>query len=225
MISPWRWGRWKPKARERRISLTAAPDAMSTASAPLTSELIQNRKSEIPGRTMPRTMPRPVLRWVAEGRIALRAFDFDADVETICSFQPETYGLNFPDFHYSADFATAFRHDLRRAVLDPYNGLFVLDDGRETKTKNGHLLGFLWIVVCRNNWTGERYGYINNIYIAPSRRGQGLGEELLRQADEWFRSRGVKTVRLTVTSSNGGAIALYEKSGYHVQRWEMEKEL
>jgi ribosomal protein S18 acetylase RimI-like enzyme len=166
-------------------------------------------------------MPRPVMRWVSEGRIALRAFDFEADVEAIISFQPETYSLNFPDFEYSSHFAAAFRHDLRRAALDPHNGLFVLDDGRE----RNNLVGFLWVVVCQNNWTGERYGYVNNLYVAPLRRGQGLGGELMRQADEWFRSRGVKRVRLTVTSSNAAAAALYGRSGYRVQRWEMEKEL
>lgn len=166
-------------------------------------------------------MPRPVMRWVGEGRIALRTFDFEADVEAIISFQPETYSLNFPDFEYSNQFAAAFRHDLRRAALDPNNGLFVLDDGRD---KN-NLIGFLWVVVCQNNWTGERYGYVNNLYVAPIRRGAGLGQELMRQSDEWFRSRGVKRVRLTVTSSNEAAAALYQRSGYRVQRFEMEKEL
>jgi ribosomal protein S18 acetylase RimI-like enzyme len=47
----------------------------------------------------------------------------------------------------------------------------------------------------------------------------------MRQADDFFRSRGVRRVRLTVTTSNQSAMALYEKSGYRVQRWEMEKEL
>jgi hypothetical protein len=70
-----------------------------------------------------RTLPRPALRWVAEGRVALRAFDFDADADAVCTFQPETYGLNFPDFEYSASFAGAFRHDLRRAALDSHNAL------------------------------------------------------------------------------------------------------
>ena len=87
------------------------------------------------------------------------------------------------------------------------------------------IVGFLWVVLCQNNWTHERYGYINNLYVAPGRRGQGLGGDLMRQAEEWFRTRGVRRLRLTVTASNEAAVALYQKSGYRTARWEMEKEI
>lgn len=198
MISLWRWGRWKPKTDSSR-------EAVAGTSRP----------------TPVNVLPSPALRWVGQGRIALRAFDFDADADAVCAFQPETYTLNFPDFDYTSAFAHAFRHDLRRAMLDPCNGLFVLDDGREERK----IVGFLWVVLCQNNWTHERYGYVNNLYVAPNRRGQGLAKELMRQAEDWFRSRGVRKLRLTVTSSNEAAVALYQRSGYRIQRWEMEKEL
>lgn len=165
-----------------------------------------------------RNLPRPALRWVGQaGRIALREFDFTADADIVCSFQQETYVLNFPDFRYTESFAAAFRHDLRRAALDPHHGMFVLDSGQ--------VVGFLWLVVCENTWTGERYGYINNIYVAPTQWGNGLGRELMRQADSFFRSRGIKRLRLTVTTSNQIAAELYRRCGYEVARWEMEKEL
>jgi ribosomal protein S18 acetylase RimI-like enzyme len=255
MISLWRWGRWKPKPNKPR-STDRPPepglrDFGNGAGGSSPSPFVSASASVYDSRSTPaagvvslsqrqRALPRPALRWVAAGRVAVRAFDFDADADAVCAFQPETYGLNFPDFEYSNSFAGAFRHDLRRAALEPNNALFVLDDGRETKSgdgksrdgksrdsksRNGHLLGFLWVVVCQNNWTGERYGYVNNLFVAPQRRGEGLGRELMNQADDFFRSRGVKRVRLTVTTSNQSAVALYEKSGYRVQRWEMEKEL
>jgi ribosomal protein S18 acetylase RimI-like enzyme len=165
-----------------------------------------------------RGLPRPALRWVGPaGRIAVREFDFASDADIVCSFQQETYVLNFPDFHYTDSFAAAFRHDLRRAALDPHHGLFVLDSAQ--------VVGFLWLVICENTWTGERYGYINNVYVAPTQRGGGLGRELMRQADAFFRSRGIKRARLTVTSSNDVAAELYRNCGYEVARWEMEKEL
>jgi len=165
-----------------------------------------------------RGLVRPAMRWVGPaGRIALREFEFSADADAVCSFQQETYVLNFPEFHYTDSFAAAFRHDLRRAALDPHHGLFVLDAGQ--------LVGFLWVVVCENTWTGERYGYINNIYVASDQRGCGLGRELMKQSDTFFRSRSIKKIRLTVTSSNDVAAELYRKSGYEVARWEMEKEL
>jgi ribosomal protein S18 acetylase RimI-like enzyme len=165
-----------------------------------------------------RGLPRPALRWVgAAGRIALREFDFVADGDAVCSFQKETYSINFPDFRYTDSFANAFRHDLRRAALDPHHGLFVLDDGQ--------IVGFLWLVICENTWTGERYGYVNNLYIAPSSRAGGLAGELMKQADTWFKSRRINRVRLTVTVSNIAACKLYERCGYGITRWEMEKTL
>jgi len=163
-------------------------------------------------------LPRPAIRWVGtDRRIALRPFDFTADADAVCAFQEETYTNNFPGFQYNDSFATAFRHDLRRASLDPQHGLFVLDDGT--------ISGFLWLVICENTWTRERYGYVNNIYISPPRRGEGLAQELMQQTDAFFRNRRVKRVRLTVTAANTAASRLYQRNGYAVTRWEMEKDL
>jgi len=165
-----------------------------------------------------RALPRPAMRWLGpQGNVALRPFDFDADADAVCEFQNETYTLNFPDFHYDGAFSTAFRHDLRRAALDGQHGLFVLDENRP--------IGFIWLVICQNTWTNERYGYVNNLSILGERRGQGLGREMMRQADDFFRSRGVRVARLSVTVANRAACALYADSGYTTERWEMEKKL
>ncbi len=167
-------------------------------------------------------LPRPALRWVgSDGRIALREFHIESDADSVCAFQEDTYSLNFPDFHFTRGFAQAFRHDLLRATLDNHHGLFVLD-GRASE---GGLVGFLWVVACENTWTNERYGYVNNVYVAPNLRGQNLGAELMLQADDFFRGRGIHRLRLTVTAANEAATALYRANGYRVTRWEMEKEL
>jgi len=209
MISLLRRTRWKNRSSEAAVPAPSTP-----VTAPLSVNALR-----------PQAFPSPIIRWVGEGRIAVRNFVFDADTDAICSFQEETYALNFPDFQYSPKFADAFRHDLRRASLDPNHGIFVLDDGRETKKKTGNIAGFLWVVLCQNNWSGERFGYVNNLYVAPSRRGGGLSKELMKQSDEWFRMRGIKRIRLTVTATNESAIALYRSCGYAVDRWEMEKML
>lgn len=175
----------------------------------------------LPALLVARPLPAPALKWLASGRVALRALDWNADADAVCAFQAETYEYNFPGFRYSPDFAQAFRFDLRRASLDPQHGLFVLDE-------HGHaagVCGFLWLVVCQNTWTGERYGYVNNVFVAPSKRGHHLGRDLMTHSDAWFRERGIHRVRLTVSSHNAQAVQLYERSGYDVARWEMEKEL
>ena len=163
-------------------------------------------------------LPRPAIRWVGTGgRIALRSFEWQADSNYVCSWQEETYGINFRDFRFTPEFADAFRHDLRRAALDINHGLFMLDDGAPC--------GFLWLVICQNSWTNERYGYVNNLFVVNSRRGQGLGEDLMNYADDWFRRRRISRIRLTVTVENDAACRLYERLGYEVKRWEMEKDI
>jgi ribosomal protein S18 acetylase RimI-like enzyme len=165
-----------------------------------------------------RALPRPAIKWIGPaGRMALREFDFASDADVICSWQEETYSTNFADFQYTDSFAAAFRHDLRRAALDPHHGLFVLDEGE--------LVGFLWLVICENTWTRERYGYVNNLYIASARRKGGLARDLMGHADTWFRNHRIKRARLTVTVDNADACKLYERCGYDVARWEMEKNL
>lgn len=148
----------------------------------------------------------------------LRGFDFQADADTVCSFQRETYELNFPDFRYTPAFLRAFRYDLQRSSLNPDHGLFVLEEG-------GAVVGFIWIAIVENSWLDERYGYINNIYVAPERRGQGLAGELMRQGEKYLYARGIRELRLTVTQSNASAVALYQACGYEVERWEMSKKL
>ncbi|PQV62893.1 Ribosomal protein S18 acetylase RimI [Abditibacterium utsteinense] len=170
----------------------------------------------------PRALPCPALRWVGNGgKIALRSFDWNTDADAICRWQTETYALNFPEFQFTDSFASAFRHDLRRAILDDNHALFVLDEG----PSGGKSCGFIWLVVCQNTWTNERYGYVNNLYIAPEKRGFDLGSALLDFSTEWFGKRRIHRLRLTVTASNAAACRLYEKNGYQTTRLEMEKEI
>jgi ribosomal protein S18 acetylase RimI-like enzyme len=194
--------RWRFPDRKRDAASTAAPPSTASQS--------------------PRALPRPALSWVGPShKIALRPFDWSTDIEAICRWQTETYALNFPGFRFNEAFASAFRHDLRRATLDNLHGLFVLDEG----PAGGESCAFMWLVVCQNTWTNERYGYINNLYVSPEKRGQDLGTVLLDFSNDWFQKRNVTKLRLTVTASNLAACRLYEKGGYRIARFEMEKEI
>lgn len=170
-------------------------------------------------------MPRAAIRWLGpRASIALRSFDYGHDIEAVAAFQRDNYELNFPEFTYSPDFESAFRMDVRRASLDPNHAIYVLDELGSGESAGG-VLGFVWLVVCENGWTNERYGYVNNLYLMPERRGLGLASDLMAQSDAFFRSRRIRRVRLTVTASNARALALYERSGFSTTRWEMEKDI
>ncbi len=56
-----------------------------------------------------------------------------------------------------------------------------------------------------------RSGHINNLYIAPAHRGQGLGAEAIRLAEQHLRRLGAKTVSLHPMKQAAG---LYRHCGY-----------
>ncbi len=55
-------------------------------------------------------------------------------------------------------------------------------------------------------------GWIITLGVAPEWRHMGLGERLLAAAEQAMH---MPALRLTVRASNQGAIALYQKAGYH----------
>ncbi len=59
-------------------------------------------------------------------------------------------------------------------------------------------------------------GHITQICTAPSIRGQGMGERLLRESLRQLSGGGCHYATLTVTATNRKAVALYEKLGFTV---------
>lgn len=81
----------------------------------------------------------------------------------------------------------------------------------------------LWVAVQNNVVVGDvllllrsgaDYGRIYSVVVAPSARGQGLGERLIATAERATRSTGRRRLRLEVRRRNLPARRLYEKRGY-----------
>jgi GNAT superfamily N-acetyltransferase len=60
----------------------------------------------------------------------------------------------------------------------------------------------------------DRGPVLVGMFVDPAARGRGLGAALVEAVVAWARSRGATWLSLWVTSSNGPAIALYEKCGF-----------
>ena len=56
--------------------------------------------------------------------------------------------------------------------------------------------------------------YIENVAIAPSRQGEGLGRQLLHLAEREALQRGVPAIGLLTNEHYARNIALYERYGY-----------
>ena len=63
-------------------------------------------------------------------------------------------------------------------------------------------------------YTGALDAYLEELYVVPHRRGQGLGRALLEAAMEHARERGAARIDLNTSVSDVAARALYESAGF-----------
>jgi ribosomal protein S18 acetylase RimI-like enzyme len=58
--------------------------------------------------------------------------------------------------------------------------------------------------------------YLNAMATHPDARGRGLGNLMLDLVHTWAQDQGATQISLVVERSNIGAVALYERKGWHV---------
>jgi ribosomal protein S18 acetylase RimI-like enzyme len=78
---------------------------------------------------------------------------------------------------------------------------------------SGHVCG-----ICLSSQVREDVGHITQICVTPDVHGTGVGYELLRRSMVALSQAGCRSVSLTVTSANDGAIALYRRVGFDERR-------
>jgi ribosomal-protein-alanine N-acetyltransferase len=135
------------------------------------------------------------------------------DADRICRFKSESVSLNFPDCEFSEPMFRA--HLLRQLKVNPET-VKVVESG-------GKVAGYIWFKVI-NSSVGT-FGRIEHIFVDAGFRKKGIGRKLMEAAEEHFKAKGVKKVKLTVTTKNEAAIALYKRIGYETRRFVMEKDL
>lgn len=93
---------------------------------------------------------------------------------------------------------------LRDFLTSPSASLIVAEDGA------GNLVGYALVRFRR----GTRIARLYSIAVANEARGQGIGELLIRAAEDEARRRGYLFMRLEVRADNASAAALYQRLGY-----------
>ena len=56
--------------------------------------------------------------------------------------------------------------------------------------------------------------YLISMWVSPTVRGKGVGEQLVAAVAGWARAAGFKRLLLDVADDNSAAIALYERLGF-----------
>lgn len=104
---------------------------------------------------------------------------------------------------------------LRHIVADSI--LVALDDD---------IVGFVMFSVESDRYVRDQTrGQIQNVYVRPDRRDEGIGSALLGAAHDRLEAEGVEVVTLEVMASNDAARRFYRRHGYNEHRVELEKPL
>ncbi len=61
---------------------------------------------------------------------------------------------------------------------------------------------------------GGRDAFVDEIYLLPEVRGQGIGTQAIQVMIETCRTNGIQALHLEVSLKNESAVAYYEKSGF-----------
>lgn len=78
-------------------------------------------------------------------------------------------------------------------------------------TTGGAMIGFIVGLV-----EPDHTGHVTTIGVSPEHRRRGVARRMMERAEESFRRRGVRLMRLEVRSINAGAQKLYMNLGYSV---------
>lgn len=123
-------------------------------------------------------------------------------------------------FSYNDDaFQAAFRAYFAElgCQVSNWDGLFAeMNNAAEPtyirRDEAGRVVGFIMFApMDMKSWFFEtRVGFIREFWVAPERRNQGLGGELLAQAEAWLTGKGIRRAILTTDT----APAFYVRHGY-----------
>lgn len=56
--------------------------------------------------------------------------------------------------------------------------------------------------------------YLGLLMLEPGARGNGLGEAVLKAAEDWVRGQGGRRIRLAVAEQNTGGLRFWERHGF-----------
>lgn len=77
----------------------------------------------------------------------------------------------------------------------------------------GETVGYVVVTVSFSVESGGRDGFIDELYIAPSMRGRGIGAQVLSLVEHEARARGLARLYLEVAHGNP-ALSLYRRAGF-----------
>jgi len=91
--------------------------------------------------------------------------------------------------------------------------------------EKGERAGMIWVAIMDYQYTGERRGFVLQLYVSPAHRNRGLGRALMKVAERWTWEKGMRTIALHVAAGNTTALELYRSMDYEDESILMHKSL
>lgn len=100
-----------------------------------------------------------------------------------------------------------------KSLMDPKKLVLIAQDGQNDP------VGYI-IASCVNKWRYRtvKTGELENMYVVPRARRQGVGRMLIREVQQWLKSQGVERVYVSAYTQNENAVAFYTANGF--ASWE-----
>ncbi|WP_230163479.1 GNAT family N-acetyltransferase, partial [Peribacillus simplex] len=142
-----------------------------------------------------------------------RTIDTDKDKDIIIKFRKDSFVVSFGSEDGFGDENTYLQRMKERVRKFP--------DGQVIIEKDQEPIGQMELQI--REYEGTEIGYVNLFYLIPEHRSKGLGNELVRYAERFFRQFNVSEYHLRVSPDNQRAIRLYTDTGMMKISEENEK--
>lgn len=114
-------------------------------------------------------------------------------------------------------------HDFNTEYDDFTPGVEVLTQNAREMIADGDMIvllagdgpdGFAELRFRKSVWTAKLDAYLEELYVVPDLRGEGIGRVLLREAMDVARAEGAVNIELGTSDDDLAARALYESEGF-----------
>lgn len=119
------------------------------------------------------------------------------------------------DFYGASPADEALLMLARELIADPEReGLQLI-----ARDESGRVAGFATIFWSWSTLSARRIGVMNDLFVAPDRRGSGVADSLIEACAEQCRERGAGELCWQTAKDNARAQAVYERAGARRAEW------
>ncbi len=125
-----------------------------------------------------------------------------------------------PGFWVEGDVSAPYFDYLVKKISESDGKIFVAE-------LDGQIAGYIAVKIEKDDSPRsaiKKNGYISNVAVLKEYQGKGLGQELIKRAEEFTKENGASHIALDVQIGNS-ALSLYQKLGYKERSMWMNKKL